>query len=129
MTIQIKEVVDGIQDTLDNKFEDDRSTVALESMRNEIQQVVQRHKESINLLNNKLDHLTNLVQYIIEKDKQGKQERHEKPESIASTVDSKKNDFLPSIYQLKPQLFSMTLEERLDKTIEKRSASRGPPSI
>ena len=125
MTIQIKDVCDEIKSTLDTEFESDKNVSAMDILREEIKGAVLKHEKETNVLNQKLDNLTKLVQYLINKDKDA-----DKSESIASTEETKstKFDYLPSIYDLKPQLFSpsKTLEERLGKSLG-RTGHRGSP--
>lgn len=118
MTIQIKEVVDEIKENLDERWSamegsnnggnnnnNTGSSVSSGDEFNErLKEALSKHEKDMKSMHNKIDELTNLVQYLVNKDEITDQ---------AEVDGANKFTTLPSIFDLKPEMFTRSVDYRI----------------
>ena len=127
MTIQIKEVVDEIQETLtenlthkssSNDVIQNASINNRQKLSEKIENAIHEQKYELMTMNQKIDDLSKLVQSLIQS-KQLDEENTNSNQSNESVTEETRRTTLPSIYELKPNIFSRgssLIEERTGKT-------------
>lgn len=105
MTIQIKDVVDEIQEKLDDNFNSSNRTCdtvqnTLVKINEKIDRAIVRQRDEIIQLNHKIDMLSTMVQSLMKMNQsQAEAGNSSQPEEKAKLTK------LPEIYELKPDIF------------------------
>ena len=105
MTIQIKDVVDEIQEKLDDNFNSSNGTCdtvqnTLVKINEKIDRAIVKQRDEIIQLNHKIDMLSSMVQSLMKMNQsQAEAGNSSQPEEKAKLTK------LPEIYELKPDIF------------------------
>lgn len=110
MTIQIKEVVDNIEQTIEEKLltknnsEQNNQSNPSKQLVEKFENFIEKQKYDMKDINDKIDRLTGLVKYLI--DEKNEDNGSERNNEIAVPVEEARLRTLPSIYELQPKVFT-----------------------